>query len=78
MGAVGEMPKFLWWAKDSGIGVPRAEFDHIVDKYRQVMGARQDPHNGSGLGLVICKKAVEAHGGRIWLESESDEGSIFL
>ena len=68
----------LWWVQDSGIGVPREEFDHIFDKYRQVTGSQQSSHNGTGLGLAICKKVVEAHGGRIWLESEPDKGSIFF
>jgi signal transduction histidine kinase len=70
--------EILWWVKDSGIGVPRAEFDHIFDKYRQVTGSQQSGHNGTGLGLAICKKVVEAHGGRIWLESEPDKGSTFF
>jgi PAS domain S-box-containing protein len=70
--------EILWWVKDSGIGVPREEFDHIFDKYRQVTGSQQSGHNGTGLGLAICKKVVEAHGGRIWLESEPDKGSTFF
>jgi signal transduction histidine kinase len=68
----------LWWVQDSGIGVPREEFEHIFDKYRQVSGSQQSSHDGTGLGLAICKKIVEAHGGRIWLESEPDKGSTFF
>ena len=68
----------VWWVKDSGIGIPRDEFDHIFDKYRQVAGGQRSGHNGTGLGLAICKKIVEAHGGRIWLESEPEKGSTFF
>jgi PAS domain S-box-containing protein len=68
----------LWWVKDSGIGVPREEFDHIFDKYRQVIDPQHYNHSGTGLGLAICKKIIEAHGGRVWLESEPDKGSTFF
>ena len=74
----GSDAEILWWVKDSGVGVPREEFDHIFDKYRQVIGSQQSGHNGTGLGLAICKKVVEAHGGRIWLESEPNKGSTFF
>lgn len=68
----------LCWVKDSGIGVPRVEFDRIFDKYHQVTGSQQSSYDGTGLGLAICKKVVEAHGGRIWLESEPNKGSTFF
>jgi signal transduction histidine kinase len=70
--------EILWWVKDSGIGVPREEFDHIFDKYRQILDAQRDKRSGTGLGLAICKKIIEAHGGRVWLESEPDKGSTFF
>ncbi|HKY09613.1 MAG TPA: ATP-binding protein, partial [Candidatus Binatia bacterium] len=68
----------LWWVKDSGVGISAEEFDHIFDKYRRVIGPQQSDRNGTGLGLAICKKIVEAHGGRIWVESEPDKGSTFF
>jgi PAS domain S-box-containing protein len=68
----------VWWVKDSGIGIPREEFDRIFDKYRQVTGSDHSNHTGTGLGLAICKKVVEAHGGRIWVESEPEKGSTFF
>ena len=55
----------LWWVKDSGIGVPREEFDHIFDKYRQVIDPQHYNQSGTGLGLAICKKIIEAHGGQV-------------
>ena len=67
----------VWWIKDSGIGIPTQEFDNIFDKYRQVNGGQRSAYSGTGLGLAICKKIIEAHGGRIWVESEEGKGSTF-
>lgn len=63
--------------KDSGIGIPPDELELIFDKYRQVDAAQHATCRGTGLGLAICKKIVEAHGGRIWVESELGRGSTF-
>jgi signal transduction histidine kinase len=68
----------VWWVKDSGAGIPHEEFDHIFDKYRQVSSGQSSSHSGTGLGLAICKKIIEAHGGRIWVESEEGKGSTFF
>jgi len=63
--------------KDTGIGIPAEEIELIFDKYRQVISGRSGHRGGTGLGLAICKKIVEAHGGRIWAESELGKGSVF-
>ncbi len=68
----------VMWVKDSGIGIPREEMELIFDKYRQVIGGQQSDRKGTGLGLAICKKIVEAHLGRIWVESEPGKGSTFF
>ncbi|MGE5215732.1 MAG: ATP-binding protein [Chloroflexota bacterium] len=67
----------VFWVKDSGIGIPPEEFASIFDKYRQVMNGQHSSRDGTGLGLAICKKVVEAHGGRIWVESEPERGATF-
>jgi signal transduction histidine kinase len=62
--------------KDTGIGIstPRGHYDKLFDRFFQEK-ARSD---GAGVGLAICKKIIEAHGGRIWAESEGkDKGSTF-
>jgi two-component system, OmpR family, sensor histidine kinase VicK len=66
------------WVKDIGIGIPSEKIGRIFEKYRQLPSARNSSHKGTGLGLVICKKIVEAHDGRIWAESENGKGATFF
>ncbi|HWP56448.1 MAG TPA: ATP-binding protein [Candidatus Acidoferrales bacterium] len=63
--------------KDTGPGIPAAELAGLFSKYRQASSARQSKDKGTGLGLVICKTIVEAHGGRIWAKSEEGKGTTF-
>jgi PAS domain S-box-containing protein len=66
------------WVKDQGVGIDADEIGQIFEKYRQVSSGRNSGHQGTGLGLVICKKIVEAHGGRIWAESGQAKGAGFF
>lgn len=73
------------WAQvrvqDTGPGIDPAYHEVIFDKFYQVPNAqqRQAQRSGSsGIGLAICKGVVEAHGGRIWVESTPDRGSRFV
>ena len=65
------------WVRDSGNGIPADELGHLFAKYRQCSNARVSDQKGTGLGLVICKMIVEAHGGKIWVESQEGKGSTF-
>src|SRR5215510_7910284 len=60
---------------DVGPGIPADELPHIFERFYQ--GSTKSKHStpGSGLGLALAKKVVEAHGGRIWIESEVKKGS---
>jgi signal transduction histidine kinase len=62
---------------DSGIGIPSDELPYIFDRFRRVERAETKHIFGTGLGLSIVKGLVEAHGGRIWVESEEGHGSCF-
>ena len=63
--------------RDSGAGIDSEEQKHIFQMYSQVSSSEKSQKRGSGIGLVICKKVIEAHGGRIWLESALGKGSSF-
>ncbi len=61
---------------DQGRGLPPDQLERIFEKFYRVPG-QDEPARGSGLGLFICKRIVEAHGGRIWAESTPGRGSTF-
>jgi signal transduction histidine kinase len=62
---------------DNGPGIPLDEKDRIFDKFYQIADVGGAKPKGTGLGLAISKALVELHGGKIWLESERNRGSIF-
>jgi len=66
------------WVKDNGVGIPAEEIGQLFQKYRQGGNAKCSSQKGTGLGLVICKMIVEAHGGKIWVESQPGQGSTFF
>lgn len=63
--------------RDTGQGVPAAFREKIFDKFAQAEVGGQGRRRGTGLGLTFCRLAVEAHNGRIWVESAEGRGSCF-
>ncbi len=64
----------LFWVEDTGAGIAADEMPHVFDRFWQAQKTRR---GGAGLGLQIVKGIVEAHGGRIWVESKVGVGTTF-
>ena len=63
---------------DHGAGVPNAERERIFERFYRSANARSITDTGMGLGLYICRRIVEDHGGRIWVEPTAGGGSTFV
>jgi len=63
--------------KDTGLGVPKDQQERVFTKFFRAANAMRLDTEGSGLGLFITKNVIEAHGGKIWFESEENKGSTF-
>ncbi len=67
--------EWVFSISDNGIGIPYESWQDIFIIFRRLHARAQ--YAGNGIGLAICKKIVERHGGRLWLESQSQPGACF-
>lgn len=79
VGARQDDDQVRFFVSDTGVGIPPEYHKRIFERFVQVREGRvSGPRGGAGLGLAISREIVEAHGGKIWVESEPGKGSTFI
>jgi PAS domain S-box-containing protein len=75
VGVTGDGDEYVFTVADDGVGIPDDQQDRVFDIFMR--GERNDDDDGTGIGLTLCKRIVNAHDGKITLDSEPGEGTTF-
>jgi signal transduction histidine kinase len=73
-----ERERLVIGVSDQGIGISLHDQAKLFGPFQRLEDSRLDGVKGAGLGLLVCRRLVEAHGGQIWVESEPGRGSTFF
>ena len=70
-------PQVVVGVRDSGVGISAEDRGKLFQPFQRLGDTTRNPTKGAGLGLLVCRRLVEAHGGRIWVDSKVDQGTTF-
>jgi PAS domain S-box-containing protein len=73
-----EKERLVIGVSDQGVGISAADQARLFEPFQRLEESRPDATGGVGLGLLVCRRLVEAHGGQIWVESEPGRGATFF
>jgi PAS domain S-box-containing protein len=75
LGARAQGSEVVFWVADTGVGIAAEDLAHVFDRFWQARGSKR---SGAGLGLAIVREIVQAHRGRLWVDSQPGAGSTFF